>query len=187
MNTKDIIINAARDLFSKYGYKKVSMDEVANTANVTKKTVYSYFKDKDSLFAYFIEEELESIKTNIEKQRKKSKNVVDFVSTTVYNIIAHQKNCLLINNMFLESKEAESKTKKFLKLYEDEILKYIESLINDEIDLKHIKKCNAHLAAFIIYKTYLSVLFDYDQNIDAKEATLEITSILKDGLLNEIN
>jgi len=39
MNTKDVIINSARNLFSKYGYKKVSMDEIANDANVTKKTV----------------------------------------------------------------------------------------------------------------------------------------------------
>jgi AcrR family transcriptional regulator len=103
MNTKDVIINSARNLFSKYGYKKVSMDEIANDANVTKKTVYSYFKDKDSLFSYFIEEELELIKNNIEKERKKHNNVLDFVSSTVYKIIMHQKNSLLINNMFLES------------------------------------------------------------------------------------
>lgn len=187
MNTKDVIINSARDLFSKYGYKKVSMDEIANTANVTKKTVYSYFKDKDSLFLYFIEEELETLKVNIEKERKKSKNVIDFVSTTAYNIIMYGKSNLLISNMFLESAEAESKTKKFLKLYENSILKYIENLIQEEITLKHIKKCDPHLAAFIIYKTYLNVLFDYEKNIDAKKASLEITSILKDGLLNEEN
>jgi AcrR family transcriptional regulator len=185
MNTKDVIINSARNLFSKYGYKKVSMDEIANDANVTKKTVYSYFKDKDSLFSYFIEEELELIKNNIEKERKKHNNVLDFVSSTVYNIIMHQKNSLLINNMFLESSEIESKTKKFLKLYEDEIIKYIESLILDEINLKHIRKCDAHLSAFIIYKTYVNVLFEYDKCIDAKEASKEIALILKDGLLEK--
>ena len=39
MNKKEIVINKARDLFTTYGYKKVSMDEIAKKANVTKKTI----------------------------------------------------------------------------------------------------------------------------------------------------
>ena len=49
MNKKELEINAARDLFTKYGYKKVSMDEIAKEANVTKKTIYSYFSDKEAI------------------------------------------------------------------------------------------------------------------------------------------
>ena len=45
MNKKEMIIQTARDLFTKFGYKKVSMDEIAREAKVTKKTIYSYFKD----------------------------------------------------------------------------------------------------------------------------------------------
>ena len=40
MNKKEEVINAARDLFTKYGYKKVSMDEIAKEANVSRKTSY---------------------------------------------------------------------------------------------------------------------------------------------------
>ena len=40
------IIQAARKLFNKFGYKRVSMDEIAKEAGVTKKTVYSYFASK---------------------------------------------------------------------------------------------------------------------------------------------
>mgnify|MGYP003078587559 CR=1 FL=1 len=68
MEKKEVVINTARELFTKYGYKKVSMDEIARTSNVTKKTIYSYFKDKDELFRYFIEEELINMKQKIEKK-----------------------------------------------------------------------------------------------------------------------
>ena len=47
---KEQILESARTLFTQYGYRKVSMNEIAASANVTKKTVYSYFKDKDELF-----------------------------------------------------------------------------------------------------------------------------------------
>lgn len=62
MDKKELIINSARDLFYNYGYKKVSMDEIAKVSNVTKRTIYKYFKDKDSLFKYFIDEEMDNIK-----------------------------------------------------------------------------------------------------------------------------
>ena len=38
---KENVIESARLLFHKYGFKKVSMDEIAREANVTKKTIYS--------------------------------------------------------------------------------------------------------------------------------------------------
>ena len=56
MDKKEEVIKTARELFTKYGYKKVSMDEIAKKSGVTKKTIYTYFKDKDSMFLYFIEE-----------------------------------------------------------------------------------------------------------------------------------
>ena len=55
------IIEAARKLFGKYGFKKVTMDEIAREANVTKKTVYTYFSSKEELFKYFIDEELKKV------------------------------------------------------------------------------------------------------------------------------
>lgn len=44
MNKKEIIIETARNLFTNYGYKKVSMDEIATSAKVTKKNNISLFQ-----------------------------------------------------------------------------------------------------------------------------------------------
>ena len=61
------IIQAARELFTVYGYKRVSMDEIAKKANVTKRTVYSYFKSKEDLLKYFIDEEIRTMKKIVEE------------------------------------------------------------------------------------------------------------------------
>ena len=82
MNKKEEVINAARDLFTKYGYKKVSMDEIAKEANVTKKTIYSYFSDKEAMFKYFASEELQSMKEKIENDVNKSLNPQNSVIAT---------------------------------------------------------------------------------------------------------
>ena len=64
------IIEVARELFHKFGFKKVSMDEIAREAGVTKKTIYRYFDSKEALLEYFIQEELQNMKAIIEKRKR---------------------------------------------------------------------------------------------------------------------
>ena len=98
MNKRDIIIEEARKLFNSYGYKKVSMDELAKQANVTKKTIYSYFKDKEELFKYFIEEELLDIKNKIEKQKKKG-SFIDNLSNSIIVMLKVRKESGIVRNL----------------------------------------------------------------------------------------
>jgi len=44
------IVHAARELFLENGFNKVSMDLIAETAKVSKRTVYGHFANKESLF-----------------------------------------------------------------------------------------------------------------------------------------
>ena len=43
------IVRAATELFSRYGYKRTSMDLLAGQAGVAKPTLYAYFADKDAI------------------------------------------------------------------------------------------------------------------------------------------
>lgn len=46
---RQIIIGAAMELFKAYGFKKVSINDVANKANVSQVTIYNHFGSKDGL------------------------------------------------------------------------------------------------------------------------------------------
>ncbi len=46
---KDKIINIAGELFLNLGFKSVTMDEIASASGVSKKTIYTHFKNKTSL------------------------------------------------------------------------------------------------------------------------------------------
>lgn len=49
MNDKGQILLTAFDLFSQYGIKKVSMDDIARSLRISKRTLYEYFTDKETL------------------------------------------------------------------------------------------------------------------------------------------
>ena len=51
----DQIRTTALELFATYGVDKVSMDEIAEKANVSKVTIYKYFHSKEELYAAVID------------------------------------------------------------------------------------------------------------------------------------
>ena len=115
MEKKEVVINTARELFTKYGYKKVSMDEIARTSNVTKKTIYSYFKDKDELFRYFIEEELINMKQKIEKKIN-NESFNDKVSTIMLEILNLRKNSALLESIIKDCNTSSNNAMHYMTL-----------------------------------------------------------------------
>lgn len=180
MNKRDIIIEEARKLFNSYGYKKVSMDELAKQANVTKKTIYSYFKDKEELFKYFIEEELLDIKNKIEKQKKKG-SFIDNLFNSIIVMLKVRKESGIVRNLIKDKNDLQNIS--FLKLYDDDIIKYIKDVLKEEINKGNIIECDVDLTSFIIYKVFVTVLFEYGEEINEEKVAKEITSILKNGLI----
>ena len=73
----------------------------------------------------------------------------------------------------------------FISQYDEAVINYLEEKINMAISKKEIKKCDSHLAAFIIYKVCFSIFFEYDEKLDEDRVVKEITTILKDGLFVE--
>ncbi len=49
MEVKDRIIEGAFELFIRYGFRSVSMDNIAAKLGMSKKTLYQHFSDKDEL------------------------------------------------------------------------------------------------------------------------------------------
>ncbi len=75
---KQAIINVAKELFVQYGFKNVTMDEIARTAGVSKKTIYQYFKDKKDLVHEIIIYEINRAKQQVDEiLNRKDLNSID--------------------------------------------------------------------------------------------------------------
>jgi len=51
---QQIIVDAAREVFSRKTYDKVSMAEIANAAGIAKSSIYTYFKSQEELYANIV-------------------------------------------------------------------------------------------------------------------------------------
>ncbi len=70
---KNQIITAAGVCFSKYGYDKTSLDDIAKIVGINKASFYHYFKNKEEIFTAMITEEADRyISRIIEKANKEA-------------------------------------------------------------------------------------------------------------------
>jgi TetR/AcrR family transcriptional repressor of uid operon len=65
MDIRERIVQSAVDCFSKYGFDRTRMDDIAQTADISKGTVYLYFKSKEDLFYAICENNLKVLKEQL--------------------------------------------------------------------------------------------------------------------------
>jgi len=70
-NKKDLnreaILQIAQDIFSRYGYKKTTLDDIANAVRKGKSSLYYYFSSKEDLFQAVITKEVDILREALEK------------------------------------------------------------------------------------------------------------------------
>lgn len=64
--TREQMIDVARQLFAKQGVQNTTMNDIADASNRGRRTLYTYFKNKEEIFHAVIERELEYLKHEIE-------------------------------------------------------------------------------------------------------------------------
>ncbi|MEF3077969.1 TetR/AcrR family transcriptional regulator [Winogradskyella poriferorum] len=74
---KQEILKTAVDMFLNYGFKSVTMDDIANTKGISKKTIYQYFKNKTVLVEEAVMLLFETISCGIEDIRDQEKNPIE--------------------------------------------------------------------------------------------------------------
>jgi AcrR family transcriptional regulator len=75
-DTKQRIQNAAHELVIQYSIRSVSMDDIAASLGMSKKTIYQYFKDKDELVEAVVEDVIKSNQCTCNADRDRANNAV---------------------------------------------------------------------------------------------------------------
>ena len=180
------IVDAARKLFYKFGFKKVSMDEIAREAGVTKKTVYTYFSSKEELFKYFNQEELDNMKKLVEDIEKEDLDFFEAVHQIIFQLIKYKNKRQFFKLMTNEAEVLKSSiASKTLNLIDEQIQSYIYDIVKNAMDKGYIKKENPEVVTFLVYKMYIALMFDWSETrekLDEEEIAKTILDILKNGL-----
>lgn len=79
MNIRDNIITIAEDLFIRYGFKRVTMDDIARELTMSKKTIYQFFKDKNEIVCAATTAHLHREERQLGQLEQESENVIELL------------------------------------------------------------------------------------------------------------
>ena len=74
---KDKIINKAKEMFLRLGFKSITMDDIACEMCISKKTIYKYFSNKDVLIEESVELVHKEVYETIDKIVSKNFNAIE--------------------------------------------------------------------------------------------------------------
>lgn len=92
METKERIIQEARNLFLRLGIRSVSMDEIATQLGISKKTVYQHFQDKDELVDRVLQMQINNMQAETTETVQSASNAIEEIFNTMDMMVKHSRN-----------------------------------------------------------------------------------------------
>lgn len=162
MGKKELIVSSAKKVILEKGYKNISVEDITNEAGIAKGSFYTYFKSKNLVIDYILEEVIAKRKNEFKLDKRKSleNTIKSLVRTRIKLDDEKLKENLVLVNLFRNVASLDEKTLMLLKKLEKVIIERMESIIlaypkEIKIEKKDIKFYSKMLNNIISnYKTF---------------------------------
>ena len=162
MGKKELIASSAKKVILEKGYKNISVEDITNEAGIAKGSFYTYFKSKNLVIDYILEEVIAKRKNEFKLDKRKSleNTIKSLVRTRIKLDDEKLKENLVLVNLFRNVASLDEKTLMLLKELEKVIIERMESIIlaypkEIKIEKKDIKFYSKMLNNIISnYKTF---------------------------------
>lgn len=162
MGKKELIASSAKKVILEKGYKNISVEDITNEAGIAKGSFYTYFKSKNLVIDYILEEVIAKRKNEfkLDKRMSLENTIKSLVRTRIKLDDEKLKENLVLVNLFRNVASLDEKTLILLKELERVVIERMESIIlaypkEIKIEKKDIKFYSKMLNNIISnYKTF---------------------------------
>lgn len=182
------IILVSGQIFSRYGFKKTTMEEIARELKMGKSSIYYYFRSKEEIFeavvlyeANVLRNELTTAIKAVESPVEKMRNYV-FVRMKAFEKLSNYYNSIFDKNLahfdFIETIRAK---------YDREELAILRLIIYDGVRKKVFNVKNSEYTAIAVQTTMKGLevpLFWKKRDLDLEERLEAILDVLFHGIIN---
>ncbi|RWR12604.1 TetR/AcrR family transcriptional regulator [Siminovitchia fortis] len=187
IDRKQQIIGAATNSFSLFGYKATTMDQIAKLANVGKGTIYTFYKNKEELFHEIISSLIHEMKVSVENIIHEDLSFYEKVDRALFKLLEYRTDHQLMIKLIQEEKEMGTPAvKDVVQKIENTIVQYVGGFVQKGIEKGEIKPCDPEITAFVIFKLYIALIFDWEKVRKPLEKD-EISKLFKLYLLNGLS
>jgi len=174
------IVTAAREVFGRYGFRKATMEEIAQAARKGKSSLYHYFKSKEEVFQAVVEKEGNILEKEIEQTLEKEKTPQDKlrmytikrmeILNRVANFYSAFKDEYLENYAFIQ---------KLRKKYDNWELMTIKGILQEGLDKRVFVIKDLELYAYAIVTTMKGLEYHWAIQKDTSKMKNGINSLFE--------
>lgn len=186
---REKVIVTSGQIFSRYGFKKTTMDEIARALKMGKSSVYYYFKSKEEIFeavvlyeANILRNELTTAIKSVESPVEKMRNYV-FVRMKAFEKLSNYYNAIFDKNLdhfdFIES---------IREKYDREELAILRLILYHGARKKAFNVKNSEFTALAVQTTLKGLevpLFWKKRELNIEERLNGILDVLFNGILTK--
>lgn len=149
--TKKKLIDVARDLFATRGKREVTMNDIAESSHKGRRTLYTYFKNKDEVYEAVVENELMNIIDALAKVAKKDIPPYDKLKEHIIVHLETMKNVVTRNGtlraeFFQDIYEVERIRRK-VDMAE---LEQIKGILREGVQIEEFRNMDVEIISIII-------------------------------------
>lgn len=186
-NRRRMIVEAAEKSFSMFGYKATTMDQVAKLASVGKGTIYTFFKNKEELFAEIISSLVKEMKAEAEAVIQPELPFTENVHRALYRLLEFRSQHQLMIKLIQEEREMGTlAVSEMLQHIENEIIDYVKQKIEGAIAKGAIPEVDLEITSFLLFKMYIVLVFDWEKNHEPLSSE-QIAEVMKSFLLKGLS
>jgi AcrR family transcriptional regulator len=184
---KERILETATDIFSRFGIRKSTMDEIAQKVRVGKSTLYHYFKSKEDIFLAVVKREAETLKENLRKEIGKDMSPMDKFRAYAKARMKYLKELINYYNTLTDVyMEIYPFTKEIQKDFEHFELDSLDSIFREGIEKGVFEIKNSTIAAqmvMIAFKGFEYLYFIKEQLSDVESELDTLIDIFFTGIV----
>lgn len=177
------ILESATKSFTLFGYKATTIEQVAKIANVGKGTIYTFFANKEELFQEVVLNLIDEMKRETDKTIIPNAGFMQNAHTSLMKMLQFRERHLLFAKLIEEEKELRTPTVKMVLLkIEQEIISYLSTRIQMGIDKGEINDCNKELVSYMLFKSYLAFIVDWQSTHEEPLKEEDILALFKETI-----
>lgn len=162
MDRRYEILQAATKSFSLFGYKATTIEQVAKIANVGKGTIYTFFSNKEELFQEVVFHLINEMKHETDQLIDTNASFMQNAHTALMKMLQFRERHMLFAKLIEEEKALRTpEVQQMLLKIEAEIISYVSMRIRNGIAKDEIIDCNAEHVAYLLFKSYLAFIVDW--------------------------
>jgi len=182
------IIAEARSVFTRFGFRKATMEEVARATGMGKSSIYYYFKSKEEIFKAVVESEADELKTELDRAIDRDKSAIEKMKDYIFFRMHHLRT---VSNFYAALKEENLAQMDFIlrirKKFDQDELRIVKGILVKGMKDGDFKLTNPDIGAIAITTMMkgleLPLFLDIKKKADREKLLDDLIKVLFFGII----